>query len=316
MRLHGLRGNAMDVDQLVVVAIDEIPVQVEHVGEAAGQAGAEVDAGAAEHHHHAAGHVLAAVVAAAFHHRHRTGIAHREALARGAGGKQLAAGGAVQAGVAHDGALARLEAAVGRRVDHQLAARHALADVVVGVALEIELQPAHVPHAEALPRRALHADRQRVGGHAEVAVAARDLTREPCADGAVIVPHLVEEGAAAPLFDGIAALRHHAFIQQPLSNGGLRGSVQKRGFGRGQAARIEQRLQVETTLARRLARPRLGQVGTTDQLLDAVRAQRRQQLAHLARHEAEVVHHHLGQADEVALRAGSCAAWPRRWRSC
>ena len=76
------RRDAMDVDQLVVVAVDEIAIQVEHVGEAAGEAGAEVEAGAAEHAHHAAGHVLAAVVAGAFDHRDGAGVAHREALAR------------------------------------------------------------------------------------------------------------------------------------------------------------------------------------------------------------------------------------------
>ena len=42
-----LRRDALDVDQLVVVAVDEVAIQVEHVGEAAREARAEVEAGAA-----------------------------------------------------------------------------------------------------------------------------------------------------------------------------------------------------------------------------------------------------------------------------
>ena len=47
--LHALGRDPHDVDQLMVVAIDEIAIQVQHVGQAAGHAGAEVQAGAAEH---------------------------------------------------------------------------------------------------------------------------------------------------------------------------------------------------------------------------------------------------------------------------
>ncbi len=124
----------MDVDQFVVVAVDEITVQIQHVGQAAGEAGAEVQAHAAQHHHDAVGHVLAAVIARAFDDRQRAGVAHREAFARAAGGKQLATGGAVQAGVAQDRRIARLEARPARRTHHQPATGHALADVVVGLA--------------------------------------------------------------------------------------------------------------------------------------------------------------------------------------
>ena len=88
-------------------------------------------------------------------HGERAGIAHREALAGGAGGVQLAAGRAVQAGVAHDDGLARHEVGARRRLQHDPAARHALADVVVRLALELQVQAAGVPDAEALARRPL-----------------------------------------------------------------------------------------------------------------------------------------------------------------
>src|SRR5690242_13242313 len=100
--LHALRRDAQQVDQLVVVAIDEVALDVQHVGEAAGHAGAEFEADLAQPHYYAAGHVLAAVVAGAFHHRQRAGVAHSEAFTGAPGGEQLAVGGAIQAGVAED----------------------------------------------------------------------------------------------------------------------------------------------------------------------------------------------------------------------
>src|SRR4029077_12202976 len=89
VRLHRLGVYAADVDELVVVAVDEIALQVEHVGEASGEPGAEVDPGTSEHAHRAPGHVLAAVIAGALDHRQRTRISYREALAGHAGGIEL-----------------------------------------------------------------------------------------------------------------------------------------------------------------------------------------------------------------------------------
>src|SRR6516164_7166538 len=102
VRLHGLGMYAADVDELVVVAVYEIALEVEHVGEAAGEAGPEVDPGAPEHAHRPARHVLAAMIAGALDHGHGARVAYRETLAGDPGGIQLPAGGAVQAGVAHD----------------------------------------------------------------------------------------------------------------------------------------------------------------------------------------------------------------------
>ena len=89
-----------------VAALGEVAVLVVDVGDAAAHAGREVAAGLAEHDHRAAGHVLAAMVAGAFDHRRRARQAHREALARHAAEEGLAAGRAVQHGVADDDVLA------------------------------------------------------------------------------------------------------------------------------------------------------------------------------------------------------------------
>ena len=60
--LHRLQADHVLVDPLV-----EVPVLVQHIGDAAGHAGCKVFAGLAQDHHGAAGHILTAVVAHALH---------------------------------------------------------------------------------------------------------------------------------------------------------------------------------------------------------------------------------------------------------
>src|SRR5450631_1544599 len=158
MRPHSFRRHSMDVNQLMVVAIDKVALHVEHVGETAGESRAEINARAAEHQDHAARHVLAAMIARPFDHGERAGIAHREALPGGAGRVQLTAGRAVQAGVAHDDRFARDECRTCVRLQDDPAARHALADVVVRFAFEMQMQAARVPDAETLPGGTLEID--------------------------------------------------------------------------------------------------------------------------------------------------------------
>src|SRR5690606_33530261 len=214
--LHGLAADALDLHQLVVDAVDEAVVLVEHVGEAAGHARAEVHAGLAQYADEAAGHVFAAVVTGAFHHGVGTGVAHGEALAGGTGGEQAATGGAVQAGVANDGRLLSLQRAAGRRHDDQLAAGHAFADVVVGVAFQAQVQATGVPHAEALAGGALEAEGDRRVLHALVAVLLGDLAGNPRADGAVAVADVQLELAAGLAGDGLAGHLDHLLGQLAL----------------------------------------------------------------------------------------------------
>ena len=98
--------------------------------------GAEVAAGRAEHDHPPAGHVLAAVVAHALDDRGGTGVAHAEPLPHDAAEVGLATGGAVERDVAGDDVVLGDEGRVAVGVHRELAARQALARVVVGVALE------------------------------------------------------------------------------------------------------------------------------------------------------------------------------------
>src|SRR5262245_11982465 len=154
MRLHPLGRDAVNVYELVVVAIDEAAIEIEHIREATGEPGTEVESRASEHADDATGHVLAAVIAGSLDDRDRAGVAHREALAGLASGIELTARCAVQAGVAHDHGIARGERQAARRLENDLAGGHALADVVVGIAFEIEMQATRIPRPETLPDRA------------------------------------------------------------------------------------------------------------------------------------------------------------------
>ena len=139
----------------------------------------------AEHDDDAAGHVFAAMVAGAFDDRDGAGVAHREALAGDAAEIAFARDRAVEHGVADDDRLLRHDAGVGRRPDDDAAARQALADIVVGVAFELEGDAAREQRAEALAGGAGELDVDGVVRQAGVAVALGDLAREHGAGGAV-----------------------------------------------------------------------------------------------------------------------------------
>src|SRR5262249_28959391 len=140
-----------------------------------------------EDHHHAAGHVLAAVIADALDHRRGAAVAHRESLSGQPGGVELAAGGAVEHGVSDDDVLLRREACSGRGTHDDPAAGEALADVVVGVALELERDSRRQERAEALACRALEAYADAVVRKARGAADAGDLPGEHRSDGAMSV---------------------------------------------------------------------------------------------------------------------------------
>src|SRR5207244_8593882 len=97
----------------------------------------------------------------------------------------------------------RLADVVRRRQDHDAAAAHALADAVVRLADELELDACAEKRAEALPRRSLEAGAD-AAGRRRAAVATRDLDAQACADRTVTVrdritqlddPRLVESGS-------------------------------------------------------------------------------------------------------------------------
>src|SRR5439155_13615662 len=109
----------------------------------------EVTAGRAKDHDTAARHVFAAVIAHGQHYRVDAAVADAEALAGHAADVGLAGGRAVEGHVAGDDVFARHEGRAGGRVDDDLAAGQALAEVVVGVAFEDQRHPLGNERAEA-----------------------------------------------------------------------------------------------------------------------------------------------------------------------
>ena len=151
--LHRLQADGLLVDPLV-----EIPVLIQHIGDAAGHAGCKVFAGLAQHHHGAAGHVLTAVVAHALHNGGSTRVADAEALAGHTGDEHLTGGGTVEGHVAGDDVLLGLVGHVFRRADNDLAAGKAFAHVVVAVAGQPQGQALGNERAKALAAGSVAAD--------------------------------------------------------------------------------------------------------------------------------------------------------------
>lgn len=128
----------------------EPPVLVVDESHAAGHAGREVEAHAAEHHDSTAGHVFAAVGPAALDDRGGARVADGEALAGPAGGEQTARRRAVQDRVADDGVVVRV-GEVRRRFDDDDGAGQPLADIVVGFTGDLEAQALDSESPQALP---------------------------------------------------------------------------------------------------------------------------------------------------------------------
>ena len=145
----GFTGNPLDFHQLHIVFINKCSIFIQHIGKTTGHARAKVDACTTQHNDHAVRHVFAAVIAGTFDNGGGAGIANREPFARASSRKQVSAGGAVQAGVADDRRISHHVADTLGRPDDEIAARHAFADIVVGIADKAEIQAVDVPRTEA-----------------------------------------------------------------------------------------------------------------------------------------------------------------------
>src|SRR3546814_209734 len=158
--------------------------------------------------------VFAAMIARALDDRDGAGIAHREALAGTAGRVQIATGGAVQAGIAHDRGVARNITRAGRRAQHQPTAGHALADAIVGIADQFHAQAAGIEGAETLPGRTaqIHLHRRRL--HAEVAPTPGDVARDAGTNGAVVIGDRVTHFGAAAIVDRAAQIIEQTLAQR------------------------------------------------------------------------------------------------------
>src|SRR5690606_18649281 len=116
------------------------------------------------------------------HHGMGSGVAHTETLAGATSGKELAACGTIQAGIADDRRFPGFETAALGRLDNNLAAGHTLADVVVRITGEIDLQPPRIPYPEGLPGNAGQIDMDGPVRHTLVAVAPGNFATDARSD--------------------------------------------------------------------------------------------------------------------------------------
>ena len=257
---------------------------------------------ASEDDDRAAGHVLARVVADPLDDRDRAGVADGEPLARRAGAEELAAGRAVEHRVPDEARLARI--ARGRR-DHDPAARHRLADVVVRLADELQLDTRGEERAEALPGGPLEARPDAAGGWS-VARDARDRAAEPGADRAVGVRDLVGGLDEPRPADRGLALRGEeraepiALVRHRLADVARRPTAETH----------EQPVELERVRCGIAGAPLPEQVGAADGLVDGAEAECREVLSHLERDEAEVGLDHLRRPRELRAQLGPLARDP------
>ena len=108
------------------------------------------------------------------------GVAHREALAGEPAEERAARRGAVEHGVADDHVLLGGESRVLRRPHREHAAGEALADVVVRVAVERQLDAGREPRAERLARRAVQLEARRPPSSAARWRRGARAARRPC----------------------------------------------------------------------------------------------------------------------------------------
>mmetsp|Transcript_41597 Transcript_41597/g.116084 ORF Transcript_41597/g.116084 Transcript_41597/m.116084 type:complete len:589 (+) Transcript_41597:1157-2923(+) len=216
-------GHASELHHLHVHVPLELELRVPHPRDAAAHAGGEVAASDAEHRDAAACHVLAAMVPDALDHGPRAAVPDREALRADAAHEGRALRRAVQADVADDDVLLRLEAAVHRllvRVDGDDAAAEALPEVVLRVALQLQEDALAAEGAEGLAARALQlgvagASRQRV------APPLADPGRQHGAHGSLEVAHARDGVLGRPAglqraLEGLDELCCHATRRQDV----------------------------------------------------------------------------------------------------
>src|SRR5438876_2212937 len=165
----------LEVDHAGIAAPLEVAGGVEDVRDAARHARGEVATALPDDDDASPRHVLAAVVAHALDHGEGPAVAYGKTLPGHSAEVRLAARGAVEDDVAHQDVLLGHEGRLARRIDDELAAREALADVVVGIALEGQRDAPGHEGAEALARRAREVDADRVVGQAVRTMAPRQL---------------------------------------------------------------------------------------------------------------------------------------------
>ena len=295
-----------------VAALLEIAGLVINIGDAARHAGGEIAPGLAQHRHHAAGHIFAAMIAGAFDYGHRAGIAHRKTLARHALEIGFAGDGAIQHSVADHDIFRRIARKSRRRLDHDAAARQALADIIVAIADQLQRHAARQEGAEALPGGTGEADLDGIFRQAGMAVTPRHFARQHGAHGAVHIADGAVQHHRLAMLDG-----RHAGLDQLMVDGGVEGVVLRLAIVDGDT-RLGLDLMQDARQIHALSFPmgdgffHVDLVHPADHFGHGAEAQLRHDLAQFLGNKEEVIDHMLGRAGEALAQHRVLGRHPHR----
>ena len=274
-------------------------VRIEHVGGSPGHARGKVPPHVSQHHDRTRGHVLAAMVAHALNDRAGSAVAHGKALSRPPRGKQPAAGGAIEDGIAEDDVPIGHAHQRPGRPDHDDAARHPFADIIVGFPLQHQGYARHTEGTEALPGGTGELKGDRSIREAGVPVRFSDHARHPGPDRAVGVA----DGRTQPDRPSLRSRRGDLANDLRVEVGVLGPVVAWGHVPAGPCPlRIgvaQDELEIHTRRFGVVSRLWPEQIHAADDFLDRPGAELGQDLTDLGGHGAQVGDDHLGRAAEL-----------------
>src|SRR5438552_9459084 len=244
------------------------------------------------------------MVTRALHDGHGTGVAYTKSLAGDAAEVGLSIDRAVHDGIADDDVLVGF----GRRrrvwIHDEAASGQALADVIVGRALQLETDAAREERAEALSGGPGEGDMHCILRQPVVTVTASDDAGEHGADRAMRVANAIFETDRLAFLDRGARVRDQAMIERARESVVLLFAMVARHFWRHRRL-IEHAREIESARFPVInAFAHLQQIAAPDQVAEAANPELGHELAHLFRNEEEKVDDVLGLPLEFLAQFG------------
>ncbi|GJD02058.1 hypothetical protein ColKHC_10883 [Colletotrichum higginsianum] len=204
------------LDHLGVELGQEVLVDIEDVGNTTRHAGSEVATSAAQNDDTTASHVLTAVVTNALDDSRGTRVADGESLGSNTAEEHCTLGGTVQTDVTDNDIVLGLEHGGAGRIDDQATTRQTLADVVIGVTLELQGNTRGEESTEGLASGTLDVDVDSVQRQTIFTIALGDVVGERSTHGTVGVDNVALDPGRQALVQGQLGLRDELVVQSDV----------------------------------------------------------------------------------------------------